>query len=171
MFEIHSNFCRGLTGTLQHAMRKQILRLMRLDTDKNLPDGHIEDEPLDDDEPIRFVWDKTTKQSTHNYAMRTRIIASLKDKRSRKPRMYRFLKDSDFKERRLEDSFDQVYTTLRQKFRSQRDQFAASNYKRREEHKAMKVRRLSRKKAVRPGIRITHTHSRQYLEYRSSPVA
>lgn len=129
-------------------MRKQVLRCMRLETDKYLPDGHIEGEPFQDDHPVRFVWDKTPKQSAHNTLMKKRIISALKERRKRKPRTYRYLTDTDFKDRKLEDAFDQVYTTLRQKFRSQRDEFSAQNQKRREEHKAMKVRRLSRKKAV-----------------------
>ena len=130
-------------------MRKHIIRCMRLVTDKELPDSHVEDEPLPDDQPVRFVWDKTPKQSVHNKLMKKRVISSLKDRRKRKPRIYKYLSDADFKEKKLEDSFDQVFTTLRQKFKAQRDEFSAQNLKRREDHKAMKVRRLSRKKAVR----------------------
>lgn len=129
-------------------MRKHVLRIMKLETDKHLPDSHVEGDPLPDDGAVRFIWEKTPKQSAHNNTMKKRAIITLKERRARKPRLYKFISDSDFKEKRLEDTFDQVFTTLRQKFKAQRDELAAVNHKRKEDHKAMKVRRLSRKKTV-----------------------
>ena len=47
-------------------------------------------------------------------------------------------------------AFEQVFTTLRQKYKAENDAAAASRLKRREDHKALKARRLLRKKTVRP---------------------
>ncbi|OCH92899.1 hypothetical protein OBBRIDRAFT_772531 [Obba rivulosa] len=128
--------------TIQHAMRAHILRCMRLKNDKQLPSPHIEGMPLGTGLPVRFVWDKTPKQSSHNAAMRERIVADLKANR----RLYKFVPDEEFSKKSLESVFDQAFVTLRQKFKAQHDAAAALNYKVKEDHKAMKARRLGRKK-------------------------
>ncbi|EMD40805.1 hypothetical protein CERSUDRAFT_149244 [Gelatoporia subvermispora B] len=128
--------------TIQHAMRAHILRCMSLNNDKQLPDSHVEEAPLGPDQPVRFVWDKTPKQSPHNAAMREYIVSDLRANRS----LYRHVSEEEFSKRSLEAVFDQAFITLRQKFKAQRDAAAALNYKIKEDHKAMKARRLGRKK-------------------------
>lgn len=125
-------------------MRSHFLRAMQMENDKDLPDSHIEGTPLASTEPIRFVWDKTPKQSVHNGRMKTRFLADLKAKR----RLYKHVPDKDFSKKVLDAAFDQAFATMRQKFKAQRDASAALHLKRREEMKAMKARRLSRKKIV-----------------------
>lgn len=126
-------------------MRAHILRCMSLNNDKQLPDSHVEEAPLGPDQPVRFVWDKTPKQSPHNAAMREYIVSDLRANRS----LYRHVSEEEFSKRSLEAVFDQAFITLRQKFKAQRDAAAALNYKIKEDHKAMKARRLGRKKTVR----------------------
>ncbi|KZT74277.1 hypothetical protein DAEQUDRAFT_682045 [Daedalea quercina L-15889] len=128
--------------TIQHAMRAHILRLMQLSDDKSLPNSHIEGEPLPMGGPVRFIWEKTSKQSSHNAAMKRRIIVDLQANRA----MYKHVPEKEFARKNLENVFDQAFTTLRQKFRAQRDTTAAFHNKRREDQKALKARRLSRKK-------------------------
>lgn len=118
---------------------------MQLETDKALPDSHIEGTPLASNEPIRFVWDKTPKQSVHNGRMKARFLADIKANR----RLYKHVAEKDFNKKSLDAAFDQAFVTLRQKFRAQRDASAALALKRREETKALKARHLSRKKNVR----------------------
>ena len=127
-------------------MRAQILRSMALKSDKNLPDGHVEGQPLQDDQPVRFVWDKTPKASSHNAAMKIRIIKELRQNRDQ----YKDIQDSEFNDKTLESAFEQVFSTFRSKFKTQRDDVVAANAKQREETKATKSRRVRRKKAVRP---------------------
>ncbi len=134
----------------QHALRTHIFRCMKVKLSEDLPDSHIEGEPLDANEPVRFVWDKTTKQSIHNAEMKKRIIADLKTRR----RLYKHVPDKDFNKKTLDTGFDQAFTTLRQKFKAQRDETAAHHNKRREEAKALKARRRERKKHVSPLPRI-----------------
>lgn len=119
---------------------------MRIDSDKQLPDSHIEGTPLPLSEPIRFVWDKTPKQSVHNGRMKTRFIADLKAHR----RLYKHVPDRDFSKKNLDSAFDQAFVTFRQKFKVQRDESAALLLKQKEDGKALKARRLARKKTVRP---------------------
>lgn len=128
----------------QHAVRAHILRLMQIDSDKELPDGHSEGAPLEPREPVRFVWDKTPKQSVHNGRMKARILADLKSNR----RMYKHVPDKDFSKKTLDSVFDQAFVTLRQKFKVQRDAWTALNQKKKEDSKALKSRRLSRRKTV-----------------------
>jgi len=132
----------GRCLTIHHAMRCHILRVMKLKNDKELPDSYIEGQEIPPDEPVRFVWEKTPKQSHHNAAMKRRVIADLKFHRS----LYKYVPDKDFAKRNLDSVFDQAFTTLRQKFRSQKDGAAAMNVKKREDQKARKARRHSRKK-------------------------
>lgn len=125
-------------------MRTHIVRLMALDNEKVLPDSHAEGSPIDATDPVRFVWDKTVKQSVHNARMKTRVLEDLKHNR----RLYKHVPEKDFGKKSLESAFDQCFTTLRQKFKAQRDVRIAENTKRREEAKARKSRRLQRRKSV-----------------------
>ncbi|THV08392.1 hypothetical protein K435DRAFT_958967 [Dendrothele bispora CBS 962.96] len=128
--------------TIHKAMRTHILHLMELDGDKELPDSHNEGTALETSQPVRFVWDKTPKQSVHNARMKKRVLEDLKTNR----RKYKHVPDKEFNQKSLDASFDQCFTTLRQKFKTQRDSRAAESQKRREDAKAKKSRRLSRKK-------------------------
>lgn len=134
----HDNRCL----TIQHAIRNHLLRVMHLDSDKQLPDGHLEGTPLGPDEPVRFVWDKTPKQSVHNSRMKERVLKDLKANR----RVYKHVPDKEFGKKSLDAAFDQAFVTLRQKFKSQRDASAAKSHRKREDMKAMRARRLSRRK-------------------------
>ena len=125
-------------------MRAHILRVMQLETDTDLPDSHFEGAPIGPDESVRFVWDKTPKQSVHNGRMKVRILEDLKANR----KLYIHVPDKEFAQKTLESTFDQSFTTLRQKFKAQRDTSIALNIKRREDTKAAKSRRLNRKKNV-----------------------
>lgn len=128
--------------TIHHAMRTHILLLMEVLNPNNLPDSHIEGQSLKDTDPVRFVWDKTAKQSVHNARMKTRIISSIKEKRRR----YKDVPDGEFSKKNLDSAFDQCFTTFRQKFKAQRDDREAEHAKAREERKAQKARHISRRK-------------------------
>ncbi|KII95249.1 hypothetical protein PLICRDRAFT_34090 [Plicaturopsis crispa FD-325 SS-3] len=128
--------------TIQHAMRAHMLRVMDIASDKNLPDSHIEGTVLEPDQPVRFVWDKTPKQSVHNGRMKARVLADLKARR----RQYKHVPDKEFSKKTLDSAFDQAYITFRQKYKSQRDSAVATTYRKKEDTKAQKARRLSRKK-------------------------
>ena len=125
-------------------MRSHILRCMHLPDDKHLPDSHVEGEALPAGEPIRFIWEKTAKQSSHNSAMKRRIVVDLQENRT----LYKHVSQDEFTPKNLENVFDQAFTTFRQKFKAQRDVTAAAQHKRREDQKAMRTRRLNRKKAA-----------------------
>ena len=129
---------------VKHAMRNHLLRVMMLDTDKELPDSHVEGTPVGPDEPVRFVWDKTPRQSVHNGRMKERVLKDLKANR----KLYKHVPDKDFGKKTLDSVFDQAFVTFRQKFRAQRDDSAARAHKQREEAKAQRARRLSRRKVV-----------------------
>ncbi|OAX44515.1 hypothetical protein K503DRAFT_764929 [Rhizopogon vinicolor AM-OR11-026] len=128
--------------TIQHAMRNHLLRVMQLEDDKQLPDGHVEGAVTGPGDPVRFVWDKTPKQSVHNARMKERVLCDLRANRH----LYKHVPNKDFNKKSLESVFDQAFVTLRQKFRGQRDSDVAVNQKQREDVKAMRSRRLSRKK-------------------------
>lgn len=128
--------------TIQHAMRNHLLRVMQIEDDKCLPDIHTESIVLGSNDPVRFVWDKTPKQSVHNGRMKERVLRDLRAHRH----LYKHVPDKDFKKKSLESVFDQAFVTFRQKFRAQRDASVALNQKQREDAKAMRSRRLSRKK-------------------------
>jgi len=117
---------------------------MQLEDDKQLPDSHIEGAVVGPNDPVRFVWDKTPKQSVHNGRMKERVLRDLRTNRY----LYKHVPDKDFNKKSLESVFDQAFVTLRQKFRGQRDGVVAVNQKQREDIKAMRSRRLSRKKTV-----------------------
>ncbi|KAJ7044497.1 hypothetical protein C8F04DRAFT_588509 [Mycena alexandri] len=128
--------------TVQRAIRAHLLLSMDLANDKALPDSHTEGEPLDPPAPVRFVWDKTTKQSAHNGRMKLRVLQDFRARR----RLYKHVPDKEFNNKVVESAFEQSYTTFRQKFRAQRDAMAASRVKEREESKARKARHLARRK-------------------------
>lgn len=128
--------------TIQHAMRSHLLRVMQIKDDKFLPDAHTEGIVLGPNDPVRFVWDKTPKQSVHNGRMKERVLHDLRTHRH----LYKHVPDKDFNKKSLESVFDQAFVTFRQKFRAQRDASVALNQKQREDVKAMRSRRLSRKK-------------------------
>lgn len=126
-------------------MRSNILRMMDLKGDKQLPDSHSEGQPLGPDDPVRFVWDKTTKQSVHNTRMKARVLTDMKLRR----KAYKHVPEKDFGKKILDATFEQAYTTFRQKYRAQRDAQSAVKLKKREDAKARKARHLSRRKIVR----------------------
>ncbi|KAF5363724.1 hypothetical protein D9756_000742 [Leucocoprinus leucothites] len=128
--------------TIHHAMRAHFLRMMQIETDKELPDSHAEGEALGPDDPIRFVWDKTTKQSVHNSRMKTRIMNDIKEN----SKLYKHVPRKDFNKKILDATFEQCFVTFRQKFRAQRDALSAQNLKKREDAKARRARRVSRRK-------------------------
>ncbi|TFK55897.1 hypothetical protein OE88DRAFT_1804683 [Heliocybe sulcata] len=130
--------------TVHHAMRHQIIRSMHLENDQRLPDNHIEGAPIGQDEPVRFVWLKTVRQSEHNANMRKRVLEELKVNRKT---LYKYVPESDFDDKTLEAVFDQAFTTFRHKFKTQKDATAAQKHKAKENNKAVKARRHSRKKA------------------------
>ncbi|KIJ70102.1 hypothetical protein HYDPIDRAFT_172008 [Hydnomerulius pinastri MD-312] len=128
--------------TIQHVMRNHLLRVMQLESDKYLPDSHEEGTTLGPDEPVRFVWDKTPKQSVHNGRMKERVLHDLKASRG----LYKHVPDKEFGKKSLDSVFDQAFVTLRQKFKAQRDASVAKSHKQREDTKALRARRLSRRK-------------------------
>lgn len=117
---------------------------MDLANDKELPDSHTEGEPLEPPNPVRFVWDKTTKQSAHNGRMKLRVLEDFRARR----RLYKHVPDKDFSKKVVDAAFEQSFTTFRQKFRTQRDALAASRVKQREDTKARKSRHMARRKTV-----------------------
>jgi hypothetical protein len=110
-----------------------------------LPPSHFEGLPLHDNEPVRFVWEKTIKQSKHNALMKERVLADLRANR----RLYELVPDTDFTPKAVSSAFDQAFSTFRQKYRVQTDPTILLTVKTREDQKAMKSRRLHRKKLVR----------------------
>lgn len=125
-------------------MRAHIVRLMGCEDDKQLPDSHPEGVTLGPQDTIRFVWDKTTKQSVHNARMKVRVLDDIKANR----KLYKHVPEKDFGKKTLDTVFEQSFTTLRQKFRVQRDAATAVALKKREDAKARTARHLSRRKLV-----------------------
>ena len=117
---------------------------MDLENDKELPDSHAEGAPLGPDEPVRFVWNKTTKQSVHNARMKARLLEDIKANRQ----LYKHVPQKDFGKKTLEAAFDQAFTTFRQKFKTQRDAAIALATKKREDVKARNSRHTARRKTV-----------------------
>ena len=76
--------------------------------------------------------------------MKKRVVADLKAHRNK----YRHVPSKDFDKKALETAFEQVFTTLRQRYKSQGDVTTAARLQRREDHKSLKARRLQRKKTV-----------------------
>ncbi|KAF7352656.1 hypothetical protein MVEN_01231300 [Mycena venus] len=128
--------------TIQRAIRAHILLCMDLPNDKHLPESHAEGEPLEPPNPVRFVWDKTTKQSAHNGRMKLRVLEDFRARR----RLYKHVPDKEFSKKVVDSAFEQSFTTFRQKFRTQRDVMAASRHREREDSKARKSRHTARRK-------------------------
>ncbi|KAI0677131.1 hypothetical protein C8Q78DRAFT_68348 [Trametes maxima] len=154
----HDNRCL----TIHHAMRIHIRKMMKLKHGEDLPESHFEGAPFLTDQPVRFVWNKTAKQSAHNAAMKRRVVNDIKAHRTR----YKHVPDKDFNKKNLDSAFDQVFTTLRQKFKAQKDTTAATRLQRRENHKALRARRLQRKK-TKLGNR---TDARRQIDAFAQPV-
>jgi len=126
-------------------MRKHFLRMMKLKSNKQLPESHVEGAILPPNSPMRFVWDKTPKQSPHNANMKKRFLAHFLEKHRQ---LYKDVPEKAFADKKaLESSFDQAFTTLRQRYRAQKDASAAVHAKLREDQKGVKQRRIHRKKA------------------------
>lgn len=120
-------------------MRSHILRLMDIDDGKALPPSHVSGAPLKIDEPVRFIWDRTTKKHAHNKEMKSRVIKDILVRRD----LYPLVPDQEFTEIKLDAAFENAYTSLRQKYNSQTSKSG------RGDAKVQKSRRLERKKTVR----------------------
>jgi len=136
---------------------------MKIKSDRELPGSHPEGTPLTDNMPIRYVWEKTSKQSPHNAAMKKRFLADIK---ARHKRLYKYVPEKDFTMKTLESAYDQAFTTLRQKFKAQKDEVLAMNYKLREDQKALKARRNIRKKTKLS----SRTDARKRMDVFSHPI-
>jgi hypothetical protein len=121
-----------------------MIRMMVIEKDKILPDSHTEGTSLSPSDPVRFVWDKTTKQSVHNSRMKTRVLEDIKENQ----RLYKHVNSKEFSKKVLDTAFEQCFTTFRAKFKAQRDRLIAEHLKKREDGKARKARHLSRRKIV-----------------------
>ena len=125
-------------------MRRHIYLVLGIGAEDDLPPSHHEGLPLGDNEPVRFVWEKTIKQSKHNALMKERVLADMMAHR----RLYEHVPEAEFAPKNISTSFDQAFSTLRQKYKAQIDPTVSLTVKTREEQKAMKSRRLHRKKLV-----------------------
>lgn len=121
----------------QAAMRLHILRCMNIEYDRDLPPSHIEGDALADSDPVRFVWEQTTKKSGHNARMKNRIVEDIIANKE----LYSLVSAHEFTKLKLESVFDQSFTTLRQKYTIQtgRDD---------REARARRARKMNRKKTV-----------------------
>ncbi|KAJ3710381.1 hypothetical protein C8R42DRAFT_729291 [Lentinula raphanica] len=128
--------------SIQEAMRKHILRLMGVEDSQNLPESQPEGTTFNPSAPVRFVWEKTMKQSVHNMRTKAFVLDDIKQNRQ----LYAELPDRDFSKNILESAFDQSYTIFRQKYRLQNDLVEADVIKSRGDQKAQSSRRLSRRK-------------------------
>jgi hypothetical protein len=77
--------------------------------------------------------------------MKKRVIEDIKDNRE----LYKHVSNKEFNKKQIDTAFEQCFVTLRQKFKNQRDEASAHNYRQREDVKARKARHLSRRKIVR----------------------
>jgi hypothetical protein len=118
--------------------------MLGVTNDKPLPDSHEEGASLGPSDPVRFVWDKTTKQSVHNTRMKARVIADIKQNKQ----LYKYVPSKDFGKKTLDAAFEQCFTTFRQKYKAQVNEFVAVQARKREEVKARKARHTSRRKMV-----------------------
>jgi hypothetical protein len=126
-------------------MRTHLYSMLGVSSDGVLPDSHGEGTALEENGPVRFVWDKTTKQSIHNARMKIRVLADIKENRN----LYKSVQTKDFGKKILDAAFEQCFTTFRAKYRAQNDNEVAQMSKKREEAKARKARHVSRRKMVR----------------------
>ena len=125
-------------------MRVHLLKSMRIRSNEPLPESYDDSQILPSTKPVRFVWEKTVKKCAHNAAMKTRVLKDLIARRKH----YKLVPDKDFEKKALDAVFEQAFLTLRQKFKLQKDDSSAIQYKRREDQKYLKARRKDRKKTV-----------------------
>ena len=133
-----------VTSFEQHVMRSHLNQLMAITEDGPLPANHIEGAPLTDDEPVRFIWARTIKQSQHNARMKKRVINDL----IRSKELYEHVPQEEFTAENLDTVFDQTFSTLRSKYKAQTDANVAQRRKEKEINKMIKTRRNNRKRAV-----------------------
>ncbi|KAF9782915.1 hypothetical protein BJ322DRAFT_1073300 [Thelephora terrestris] len=129
--------------TVQHAMRLHLNRLMSTGEDDPLPANHIEGAPLADNEPVRFVWGRTIRQSQHNARMKIRVIGDLMENKG----LYKHVPNDDFTMDNLDIVFDQTFSTLRSRYKAQNDANVAQKRKKKDINKMIKIRRANRKRA------------------------
>jgi len=126
-------------------MRRHIYRVLRISLEDDLPPSYYEGLPLCDNEPVRFVWEKTIKQSKHNALMKERVLADLRAHR----KLYEHVPEADFTLKAFSYAIDLAYSTFSLQYKVQIDPTVSVTVKTREEQKAMKSRRFHRKKLVR----------------------
>ncbi|KAJ4478283.1 hypothetical protein J3R30DRAFT_3890102, partial [Lentinula aciculospora] len=136
------NYYQRKCRSIQEAMRRHILVLMAVEDNQDLPDSKSDGATNDSAQPIRFVWDKTTKQSVHNMRTKAFVLEDMKQNRQ----LYNELPDRDFSKNILESAFEQSFTSLRQRFKAERDVKEAENMKSRSDQRAQNARRLARRK-------------------------
>ena len=117
---------------------------MSISDDDPLPANHIEGAPLTDDEPVRFIWARTIKQSQHNTRMKKRVTSDLIANKE----LYKHVPRDDFTADNLDIVFDQTFSTLRSRYKAQTDASIAQKRKEKEITKMIKTRRANRKRAV-----------------------
>ncbi|KLO15883.1 hypothetical protein SCHPADRAFT_848902 [Schizopora paradoxa] len=124
--------------SIMAAMRSHFLRCMGMDHDKSLPSSFREGDTLRDDEPVRFVWEHTTKKSIHNANMKKRIVSDIIANKA----LYPLVSEDEFTKDILDSVFEQAFTTFRTKFTNQ----ASARQSQTDDKKAQKARRQGRKK-------------------------
>ena len=117
---------------------------MSISDEDPLPTNHIEGAPLADDEPVRFIWARTIKQSQHNTRMKKRVTSDLMENKE----LYKHVPRDDFTTENLDTVFDQTFSTLRSRYKVQTDANIAQKRKEKEINKMIKTRRTNRKRAV-----------------------
>ncbi|KZV64826.1 hypothetical protein PENSPDRAFT_639132 [Peniophora sp. CONT] len=129
--------------TAQTAMRKHMWLVMNIPEDSQLPEPHTEGAPLPTTDPVRFNWLKTVKQSKHNQSMKTRVLTDI---RSRASDLYPEVPRSEIEHSALASIFDNTYTTMRSKWKTQNDAAEKEKVRLREVGKSQRARRVGRKK-------------------------
>ncbi|VDB90152.1 unnamed protein product [Peniophora sp. CBMAI 1063] len=134
--------------TVQTAMRKHMWLVMNIPEDSFLPEPHPEGTPIPPNEPVRFNWAKTIKQSKHNQAMKTRVLSDI---RARASELYPEVPSSDIMHNSIASIFDSAYTTVRGKWKQQNDAAEKEKVRLREAGKSQRARRVGRKKTKLTG--------------------
>ncbi|KAF5322294.1 hypothetical protein D9619_000507 [Psilocybe cf. subviscida] len=131
--------------TLPHALRAHMYSMMEIISDKELPDSHDESTVYHPSQPVRFVWEKTCKQSVHNARMKLLVLEDIKEKRAR---LYPKVPAEEFSSKAvLERKFDNVFETMRGKYKAQRSEELAQKEREKEARKARNSRHSARKTA------------------------
>ena len=78
--------------------------MMNLHHGEALPPSAFEGVPIGADEPVRFVWDKTPKQSATNAAMKQRVVADLRASRHK----YKHEPEKEFAKKASDAAVEQV---------------------------------------------------------------